>query len=372
MYIYYLLLIIAIGLKFLLNNKKIYFVIMFLAMGVMAGLRGPDVGADTYEYHRIFSQYSDESFLDIMDGYDGVNDTQIELGFHVMIMICSLFSQSPQLFVFVSSCITFFFLGLFIYRNTDEKNYWIAVSLIVGMGYYFYSLAILRQALAAAVAANSMNLSCEKKWISAFGIVFLACMFHNSVAIFFPVLICMLVYDCCCRNSKISKLYFVWLIMVACLLVIAKDVIFNNMDLFSVHYANYLLPTNKHNIESSNGYYGWAKFCLYLAITFWAVYRADRVENRNIKWMLIFSSVCVTMECIVMVLKEQIKILVRLIYNFEMFAWLLIAFMLYKIMSPYIRMYLLVVFMILCYISLMLLGEKANWNSVPYVTFFNF
>ena len=151
-----MMLVLSFLLKPILEDKKKYLICMFCLMGVLTGIRAEIVGVDTPTYYQLFYSYSNIYLSDIIINYDYENDVDIELGTRLLISVINTIFASPSMFIFISSVITYALYGFFLYYNTNEKNYWIATSIIISMGFSFYAMATLRQALATAIAIQGI------------------------------------------------------------------------------------------------------------------------------------------------------------------------------------------------------------------------
>lgn len=370
MLIYCGLLAFSLILKPLLEDKRKYFIVMFGLFGVVAGVHAESVGADTLSYHQLFEFYSNRSVTDILFNYNYEDDVNIELGTRILIVMTSVISDSPQIFIFFSSVVSYALYGYFIYHNTNEKNYWIATSLILSMGFYFYSMSILRQLLATAIAIQGVLFLQNQCYVKAIFIVFVASMFHFTALVFLPIYLWIILL----RNiiHKYRLMYTFGGTLIGWLLVLSVVGLFivNNIEFIAPRIARYFLLSNIHSVGAENGLYYSSMIALYVSAIVLSTWMADKEINSNIKLMVFISSICVSADCICFILKEHMRIILRLAYHFEPFAWLLLSYAITGISSAYIRLYVIVIFVIVSFITLQVLGGlPSNWGAVPYEIF---
>lgn len=372
MYIYFLLLTVSFVLKPILNNKKIYFIIVFFTLGMVAGVRSVGVGADTYAYNMDFYSYSSVSFFDALANYDVDKYEGAELGNLLIISLSSMFSQYSQSYIFVSSMLSFFLYGIFLYQNTDNKNYWIAVTLIISMGYYFYSMSTLRQLLATSIAIQCLIFAKNECWIKGLLIIVISVFFHSSAIIFLiPYVIAFVANMCIKKDFDIRKIYIVSLILLVLLCGGVGTLLINNVDLLSKRLAAYTMPLSRHNGASENGIYMWMKFSFYMITIMLALIEVNKINDIRKKLTVFFAAICVGFDCIFLVLKENMLILIRMSYHFEPFFWIICAYAISSISYPYVRCLLYVTFIIISFFTLFYLGinPNSNWEAVPYLCF---
>lgn len=365
MYIYFILLTLSFVLKPILDNKKIYFIIVFGLLGVFSGIRGESVGVDTWAYHNLFIQYSDESLYDLFLDYDYENKIDVELGFQIFISILSFFTEEPQVMIFISSILSFVLLGRFIYNNTNN-NYWIAISLIVSMGHYFYSLAVLRQFLSTSIAIQCFDFIKKDCWFKGASVILIASTIHSSAIIFMPVCCIAWILKKYQNNGvKLRNAYIVCMATMVVVCVLGSFFLINNLELMPLRLAKYFMPDNPHNIASPNGIYIWMVVLLYAITIFATLAKVD--SQKSIQTF--FGVVCLTFAVFIYFMKEYMIILSRLVFHFEPFLWILLSDLMANISYKYVRCYLYLLFIVISYFILSYLGVYYNWESVPYCFF---
>ena len=365
-----MLLTLSFVLKPLFENKKIYFMVMFSLLGIIVGMRAESVGSDTGVYYQLFDSYASGSLIDILFNYDYENDEDIEIGTRLFIAISSIFSPFPQFFVFLASIVSYILYGIFLYRNTNDSNYWVSVSIIISMGFCFYSMSTLRQLLATAIAIQGVWFIKNRFYFKTFATVIIASMFHITAMIFLPIyFIITILRDKICNYNMM----YVYCTCIAGILFSSYAIgtlIINNIDVLSPRTARYFLLSNIHSAGAENGLYFSSIIILYFIIIIIAALLSKR-ENKKEKVLIFLSLICLTVDCFCFILKENMRIILRLAYHFEPFAWLLISYVMTRISSKYVKTYVFFVFILISYITLNILGGLSiNWDAVPYKFFF--
>ena len=367
MYIYFILLTLSIVLaKFV--SKKVYFICMYGLLGGVSGLRSVSVGVDTLSYYNIFYHYCNYTVNDAINIFLQLGNNDIEIGFQLFIILCSCISSSAWFMILISSIITYTLYGKFVYSNTNNNNYWMATALILSLGYYYYSIPTIRQAMATAVAIQSIEMISNDKKISAIICVIVATSFHTSALIFLPLIILfgstrILFY----KGYNNCFIFFALTIILSIILFSGLGVLISNVDVISGRLSRYVLHSSIHTLESSNGVYLWCKFILYILVIFLTIKGKNKLINIQKKRMIVYAAFSLMLACIFILLKEYAVIMVRLMYHFDPFSWILIPFVISKLKNVRVRYMCYFTFIIICYLSLYYNSlPGASWESVPY------
>lgn len=154
-------------------NNLLIFVILFSFL-LLFGLRGEDVGSDTFLYIRNFQR---TSFLEL--SYENVKDPVFYFVGHLV----NLFTDNYDVYLLVISFLYVFPIYL-IFKKINSRNSFIIVFFIVSM-FFFKSMGIniLRQGLSVSFLALGSLLYLHKK--NKWGLVFisLSILFHLSAII---------------------------------------------------------------------------------------------------------------------------------------------------------------------------------------------
>lgn len=163
------------------RRRKIYLIVTFGLLILVAGLRDPSVGIDLAEHYakkfnRIGSYgWSQISTFSVVSEY--------ELGYCYYTRFLHLFSNDVQFFVFVTSFLIYAAFGYFIYKESTDVV--LSTELMLFSCLYYMGMNVLRQELALAVILvaytwldNSER--CLKDYIKFVILILLAATFHSS------------------------------------------------------------------------------------------------------------------------------------------------------------------------------------------------
>lgn len=164
------------------NNRRIYLILVFLMLFLVAGLRGYSVGTDTGVYVRMFVNINRYNMA----------KTRYEKGFLLYLKLLYAINSNPRFFLLVSSFITTGIVFSFIYKYSHHAC--LSVLLYIMLRAYFSQMNTLREALAVSlcIAGYSILLDENKKWryIKTVCWIILSTTIHSSMAIaIIPVII---------------------------------------------------------------------------------------------------------------------------------------------------------------------------------------
>ena len=160
-------------------KKKIYIVIAYTSIFLVAGLRDVSVGTDTSMYQGIFSRMPDMTFGTLFS-------SRMEIGYTLINKILSIFTGQPQAITLLSSAIIVFGFAIFVYRNSN--NVTVSTFLFLTLFFFAASINTERQFIAVMLVCNSFYYL-KNAQIKAFIIlILLASQFHISSIIFLPIL----------------------------------------------------------------------------------------------------------------------------------------------------------------------------------------
>lgn len=234
------------------NSKQSRRIFLFLSFGIMTivlGLRGSQVGEDTQHYIDIFN-YADNvkwsslfSSLQMrtvyfIDRY-GYADT-IEDGFLVLCKIVHLFTNNPQIFLFLIAAGSLSLYAKFIYDNTEHVFF--ATYIFLTESLFMLSFNGIRQLLAGAIALQAYTALRNKQLIKAIVFIAFAALIHN-VALITVVLIPLFYIK---GNKESGKFKYLMLatVLSPIIVVLASDILCR----FFPRYAGYFVQnfwTNK-------------------------------------------------------------------------------------------------------------------------------
>ena len=316
----------SIILKFLIPNKKFYFGFLFLFMAIIVGIRDPYTGTDTLMYHELTDIVKREGIVSTDQ-----SNVNIEIGYRILMFFCGGILDSSQSLIFITSIITYLLFAIYLYKNSDEKYYYIAGVLFIGMGFFVESINAIRQLLALSIAVNGLDYLKNNQYVKAIIIVVLSSFIHTSMILLIILIIFyMIVGRLVKKDGNNIIMFFSSLFLIMFIGVNIVNIINNNIDSlgrYAVYYSRpeYLTP----------GDGGWIKIIGFLIInliySFFRFNKYDRVYSMMLilgcefalitmyftnTWMVIFS---------------------RFYYEFCIFFVILLINFLRKINSPLIN-----------------------------------
>ncbi|MCM0219381.1 EpsG family protein [Bacteroides fragilis] len=160
------------------NKQKVcektgYWLCVTLLM-FLGSFRAESIGNDTHEYLRIFQEIAQDVTI----------ETRYEIGYIYLNYIVSLFNSNPQSILIVTSVITLFSFGRFIWKYSQSP--WLSLFLFFTYGFFVFSITAVRQSLAIAVLLFSYDYILQGKKLKFVLTVLIATTFHTT-AIFFLV-----------------------------------------------------------------------------------------------------------------------------------------------------------------------------------------
>lgn len=184
--IYYVVLLLIIGLKFLIKDKKRYCFAVAVLLVLFAGLRGTFVGPDTYQYQWIFEEIQHYHNTELGFFFlQGKNSEMSEPGYNLFQTIVGIFADYN---VFKMLCaIVQIIPAILLIRRFSEN---ILMSMIV---YYclpvfsMMSMSMMRQGLAFGIFMLSYRFIIERKMYKYLGCILCAFLFHTSALILVPL-----------------------------------------------------------------------------------------------------------------------------------------------------------------------------------------
>lgn len=236
----------------LFPGKKMYFFITYSMIALVAGLRDASVGTDTFSYYRDFYRLQNLDFTQIDSGFK-----LVEPGYLMIIKLSSIFPDGAPVHIFLYSVLTFLALGIFIYHNTNNKNYWLATFLVLAFGFMFYSMNAMRQSLAIAIACNSLTYLMKREYLKAGFIILISMCFHLSLVVMAPVILLAMFYLSFLRKFPSFNNFLGYLVFMMAVSVVIASLgwyVLNNIDLLNNLFLKYYL-SSKYGLEAQTGLY---------------------------------------------------------------------------------------------------------------------
>ena len=193
-YIVLLIAILLYGMLLRLNpkNKNMKLLFLFLAFSsctIVLGLRRFNVGEDTGEYMRIFSETIPLKTILTAPGFKlpyftdqyGYSSS-VESGFLLWCKFVHIFSNNPQVFIFLTAGLTCFLFAKFIYDNCKNDVFFPTMVFLCESS-FMLSASLIREMLACSVALQAYSLLTQKKVCRATIILLIAYSIHNSAIV---------------------------------------------------------------------------------------------------------------------------------------------------------------------------------------------
>lgn len=154
------------------KKTKLYVVLCFAALTVIAAIRATTVGIDTPQFCWAYSAIG-------LTPWGSLRSTfRFEWGFLVLCKLLNYISNDPQLLIAVSSAIINVPIGIFIYRNSPKPE--LSIFLYLGLTYYTQNMNIMRNAMAVAVVLLAFEALKERRNVIFFALIVLATGFHQT------------------------------------------------------------------------------------------------------------------------------------------------------------------------------------------------
>lgn len=247
----YIILLIAIFLFGLIlhvspksKNLKILFLFLsFFSCTLILGLRAYDVGTDTPSYITIFKFTNSIPLSEILTNtsirvpyfIDYTASASVESGFLLWCKFIHLFSNNPQVFLFLTAGLTCFLAAKFIYDNCIEDVFFPTIVFLCE-SMFINSLNLVRQMLACAIALQAYKYLRKKEIWRSLLIILVAYMVHNTAAVTLIIALIMLL------TFKEKRKGFSGIAVIICLLPIisigGQNIISNVFPVYAPYYVS--------------------------------------------------------------------------------------------------------------------------------------
>jgi len=303
-----------------LSNKKLKiidgmnvpkYLVIFLSLMVIAllvGLRGGNVGVDTYSYITFFNGLDNFNFRDLFANL-------LEPGFVFVSFLIKKANLSVTIYLLIFAILTLLLFFQF-YKNKLELLPW-AIFFAFSTGYVFFMMNGLRQALAVPLVALSLKYVTDRKLIKFLLLILFASLFHYSALLMLPIYFVNYV-------SKIK--YQVWIILFVLSIFISPFAYIEHLagvlSLLPKDYVHYFLKLNLKASKFSMG------FLFHLGISFLVLYFASQLPlNKYYKNILSLYFVGV----VLMNLTWQSAVLLRFSVYFTFFQIPMLSYIMYEL-----------------------------------------
>ena len=185
MIVYFILLLIVVLAAFQAGKVKystetrLFLVLMYVAMVLVAGLRDRTVGTDTGSYVNAFM--STNNFSDIYK----VTAHGEELGLAVLGYLVHQISDEYPIFL---TAIALIVIGCYQYLIVNYSSRWVVSNFVfITMGFYTFFFNGARQGIACAICALAIGPLIKRKFAPYLIIVLLATLFHKTAIVMLPI-----------------------------------------------------------------------------------------------------------------------------------------------------------------------------------------
>ncbi len=180
-YLLLMTIILYLGFRYNVNNgrqiKKLYIIVAFSMLALVAALRSYHVGIDTAQFYRAYS------IIGKLD-WSQSSSVRYEFGFFALCKLLNYISSDPQLLVVVTSIFVCFSVGRFIYRHSENVVF--STYLYIAFNTYAMHLNVMRQAIAVAIillGIDFLTSNRSKDTLKYCLIVLAASQFHISALV---------------------------------------------------------------------------------------------------------------------------------------------------------------------------------------------
>lgn len=193
------------------TRKKLYVIIAFGAMALVAALRKYTIGIDL----ELLYAPAFENIINI--GWKNLSSVNLETGYVYICKLLSFISQDTQILIIGTSVFIYSIYGWFIYKNS--KNVVISTTMFIFLNLFFMSMNIVRQEIAVAIILIAYEFLKNDNKIITILLIILATTIHASAIICLVIFIPLF-------GKKFKKNYLIAsIIVMLILLVIYKPVL---------------------------------------------------------------------------------------------------------------------------------------------------
>ncbi len=334
------------------KNKKIYLIIIFTIITIVAAIRNVSVGIDTEQFCNAFKRIASISFEQALE-------LRYEVGFICLCKIISYIWTNQQILIIVSSLLIFPIVGFFIYRNSEDVI--LSSLLYILLNTYAMQMNVMRQAIALAIIIVGYELFFKTdKMIKYMLLVVIASFFHQTALIMiFLVLL---------KDKKYNLKIYMLTTLAGIIAFLVANKIWNLAVSIFPSYAGYI---DKGEYVSPSYLAGTiSAIVAWLVLTMGMFFeRKNKEKNGNYNFLAYMMSIIFIIDMIVI----KINLFVRLASYFGIFTLIWLPNTLKNDLDKNERflMYFLVVICFILYWGILSLYRPEWYGVIPYTTFFN-
>lgn len=333
-------------------SKKLYLIIIFSQLIVVAGLRASSVGTDTKSYIQHFKWIANTP-------WSKLRNYNMDLGYVFINKVVSCITRNPQVIIFIISFITLLGFAIFIYNNSN--NVYISTFLFITLYQYCTFFNAMRQFTAVMFVCNSLFFLKKNKYLSFITLILCATLFHKSALVFLPLIVFNLV------KNRIKCLGFI-----AIAGLISTALIDKLLNIFFILFPQYSwYKFDPYFLQPKGLDENILIWIVQLSLVLIAIYLSySNIEiTQQEKKELYLLSVTTTISIILNLLTVKFLIIHRLNYYFYIFIIIFIP-KLVKYFGKYQKFIIVLMYLsLIVYYYIML--KHNNHQVVPYQLFTN-
>lgn len=161
------------------KKSKVYVVLCFAALTLIAAVRATTVGVDTSQFCRAYTYIGITPWGSLGDSF------RYEWGFLVLCKMLNYISSDPQFLLLATSLLINVPIGIFIYRNSSKVE--LSIFLYLGLTCYTQNMNIMREAIAVSIVLIAFEVLKSHRAVGFALLVVLAASFHKT-ALFLLIL----------------------------------------------------------------------------------------------------------------------------------------------------------------------------------------
>ena len=161
-------------------KRPLFWGLAFLALTLVSGLReGIGYDYDTYaQYYELLSREGVGAFFR--------ENPRMEPGLFFLMVPFSWFTSDPRWMFLGLAAVSSGLLLEFVRRNVPERYEWVAVYAYVTLTFFYGSMNLMRQSMAALIALYAIPFVLKRRPLPFFAVVLLAAFFHRTALILLP------------------------------------------------------------------------------------------------------------------------------------------------------------------------------------------
>lgn len=205
--------------------RKSFLILIISQFIVLHGFRHFSVGIDSVRYYQRFVQAANvDNFTDVFSLH------RFEPLYTLLEGIVGIFTDNYTVFFLATSLLIFIPIGIFIYKNSND--YFLSVFFFIVLGYFDFSMNVVRQAIAMSVSLFAYKYAKENNLFKFLLIVLIGSLFHYSAVVVLPI------YFLVNLKPHHKHIYIIGIL-------IATLTIFNQQIAQLIHsfYYNYIVTT---------------------------------------------------------------------------------------------------------------------------------